>query len=296
MRSLLASLRRRRAPWISSVSGDAKTLEDLDRRMAAFYSEHEQRKLYQAMLDEQEGVEAPTGSVRNLLPGYVAALGPVNVLEVGCGNGRLYRHLRGLGFAGRYAGLDMSESLIASNRDRHPEARWETGSVYELPFPTGSFDGCFSLYVLEHMVYPQRALEEMVRILRPKGRLALVFPDFVAGGIFPSHPVGLSATGTAREKLLAGHPLDAAVSLYDSRWRMPRRLARAPESSGPFPVNPRPLCLERVRRIATDTDAVYVASKREVADWARRRGLCVLFPAGTTGELRDQAFVVIGKA
>jgi hypothetical protein len=77
---------------------------------------------------------------------------------------------------------------------------------------------------------------------------------------------------------------------------MPRRLARAPESSGPFPVNPRPLCLERVRRIATDTDAVYVASKREVADWARRRGLCVLFPAGTTGELRDQAFVVIGKA
>jgi SAM-dependent methyltransferase len=263
--------------------------------MAAFYSEHEQRAPYQAMLDEQEGVEAPAGSVRNLLPEYVAALGPVDVLEVGCGNGRLYRQLRGLGFAGRYAGLDMSESLIAANRERHPEARWEAGSVYDLPFPTGSFACCFSLYVLEHMVYPRRALEEMVRVLRPPGRLALVFPDFVAAGIFPSHPVGLSGIGTAREKLRAGHPLDAAVSLYDSRWRLPRRLARAPERSGPFPVNPRPLCLEPARRIATDTDAVYVASKREVAAWARERELSVRFPAGTAGELRDQAFLVIEK-
>jgi len=261
--------------------------------MAAFYSEERQRRAYQAMLDEQEGVEAPPDSVRTLLPAYVAALGTADVLEIGCGNGRLYRQLRDLGFAGRYTGVDVSESLAASNRSRHPEARWEAGSVYDLPLPPASFDGCFSLYVLEHMVYPARALEGMVRSLRPGGRLYLAFPDFVEAGLFPAHPVGLSAGGTARQKLLAGRPLDALVSLYDSRVRLPRLLAAAPERFGPFPVNTRPLCLEDPPLIAPDTDAVYLASKREVARWARERGCRVRFPAGIEGELRDQAFVEI---
>jgi len=261
--------------------------------MRAFYSEPGRRAPYQAMLARQEDAAPPPDSVRNLLPDRLAVLAPERVLEVGCGDGRLFRQIRDLGFTGGYTGIDMSAGLAAANRVRHPAARWTAGSVEHLPFADDTFDACFSLYVLEHTVHPERALESMVRVVRPGGHVLLVFPDFVAGGIFPSHPVGLSAGGTAREKLGAGRVLDALVSLYDSRVRLPRLLARASERHGPFPVNARPLCLEDPPTIAPDTDAVYIASKHEVAAWARSRGHTACFPAGIEGELRDQAFVDI---
>ncbi len=261
--------------------------------MAAFYSRHDRLAPYREMLDREEESLPPMESVRRLLPERVRQLAPAEVLEVGCGNGLVFRQLRRLGLTGRYTGVEMSETLTAANRGRHPEATWRTGSVYDLPSSGASFDACFALYVLEHTVYPERALAAMTRVVRPGGRLLLVFPDFSAAGLFPSHPVGLSVGGTARRKLAAGRPLDALVSLYDSRFRLPRLLARAPERFGPFPVNTRPLCLDDPPKIGPDTDAVYVASKREVAGWARAHGHRVSFPAGVKGELRDQAFVEI---
>jgi hypothetical protein len=40
-----------------------------------------------------------------------------------------------------------------------------------------------------------------------------------------------------------------------------------------------------------DIDAVYVASKQEVADWLRNRGCDVDFPCGTTGEFALHAYI-----
>ena len=285
----------RRARWTSSVDGDREVVAELERRMSRFYAEEEERRPYQEMLAAQEGAEPDPASVRHLLPRRVVELEPDRVLEVGCGDGRLFRRLTGLGFRGRYTGVEMSEELIAANRARHPDAGWQAASSYRLPFPDASFDCCFSLYVLEHLVYPRRGLDEMARVLRGGGRLLLVFPDFVRGGQLPSQQVGLSVGGTARDKLARGELLDALVSLYDSRLRLPRLLARAPERWGPFPVNLRPLCLEPGVEIAPDRDAVYIASKREVAAWGRERGFDVRFPAGTEGELDYQAFVELRK-
>lgn len=290
-----AATSSRRTHWISSVQGDPETLAALDRAMARFYGEASARDLYQRMLDLQDGETPEPGSVRHLMPRYVCDLRPESVLEVGCGNGRVYRQLRAYGYAGSYSGIDVPSSLISANAERHPEASWNAASAYAIPFAGGSFDVCFSLYVLEHLVFPARALTEMVRVLRPGGRLVLVFPDFVEGGILPSQQVGLSPAGRAVEKLAHGRLLDACVSLYDSRFRLPRLLRRAPARQGPFPVNARPLCLDHPALMGPDVDAIYITSKREVHAWAEKRQLAVEYPAGTAGEMAFQAFMVLTR-
>lgn len=284
----------RRFRWISSVTGDPEALNELHARMQRFYSVAEERHRYQEMLDQAEGISLSETSVRHLMPAYVSALRPGAVIEIGCGSGRLYRQLREYGFKGAYAGIELSEALIRQNRFRHPDAEWRAVSVYDLPYGDDTFDVCLSLYVLEHLVYPARALEEMLRVVRPGGEVVLVFPDSVASGRLSSQLTGWSV-GTTREKLRHGKWLDGLVTLYDNRVRLPKALRSASARYGPFPVNTRPICLAYPEIMQPDVDQTYIASKREVQRWAESRGCGVTYPAGTEGELAEQAFMVLHK-
>jgi SAM-dependent methyltransferase len=52
------------------------------------------------------------------------------------------------------------------------------GSAAALPFPAGTFDGCWSDRTFQHLSDPERALDEMIRVTRPSGRLVVVDPDY----------------------------------------------------------------------------------------------------------------------
>lgn len=280
--------------WMSSVHGDPAALARLNERMTWFYGQSDGRELYQTMLDAQE-TEVQQNSVRHLMPRYVADAGASCILEVGCGNGRLYRQLRQYGYGGSYSGIEVAEYIIDRNKEKHPEGTWKKALAYDIPFPTASFDLCFSLYVLEHFVYPERALAEMLRVLKPGGRLVIVFPDFAASGRFPAQLCGFTA-GKASDKIKRGKWLDALVSFYDSRFRLPSELGKAVSKSGPFPVNRRPICLYYPDTMAPDIDAVYIASKQEIHQWAVSQGCQVEYPCGTKGEFSSQAFLVMKKS
>jgi ubiquinone/menaquinone biosynthesis C-methylase UbiE len=282
--------------WMSSVNGDPEILKTLSQRMAWFYGEIEGRSLYQEMLDTQEEALPPQESVRHLMPKYICDSNPSSVLEIGCGDGRLYRQLREYGYAGQYAGIEMADYLIQENARRHPEANWHHGQVYQLPFANDTFEVCFSLYVLEHLVYPERGLCEMLRVIRPNGRLVLVFPDCVESGILASQKLGLSLIASASEKLRKGRVIDAFISFYDSRVRLRKALKKATTQFGPFPINTRPVCLSFPELMAPDIDATYIASKVEVQNWAENQGLKVEYPCGIEGEFAEQAFLVITKS
>lgn len=281
--------------WMSSVTGDTKVLSVLNQQMSCFYGQAEGRELYQKMLDTIEDNLPSQDSVRHLMPKYICDLKPESVLEIGCANGRLYRQLRSYGYTGTYSGIEVADYIIEKNKLRHPEAVWRCANVYEIPFPDNSFNICFSLYVLEHLVYPERALREMLRVVKPNGSLILVFPDFVELGRFPSQQLGFSPAITASKKLQSGKFIDALVSLYDSRVRLPKILKTAVSIFGSFPVNTRPLCLSYSSVIGTDVDAVYIASKHEVYDWAFKNGYQVDYPCGVEGEFAVQAFMAVRK-
>ncbi len=73
------------------------------------------------------------------------------VLDVGCGVGALKKYLH----------EDLRDGYIGLDTDGLVEAR---GSVYNLPFKSGSFDTVTMLEVLEHLERPIDALREVTRV------------------------------------------------------------------------------------------------------------------------------------
>lgn len=86
------------------------------------------------------------------------------VLEIGSGRGYLQD------MADDYTGLDISLSVR-----RYYHKKFVLGSATSLPFPDNSFDGAWSIWVLEHVPNPEQALTELRRVMRDNG-VVFLFP------------------------------------------------------------------------------------------------------------------------
>ena len=120
------------------------------------------------------------------------------LLDIGCGTGDDVRSLAQLlGARGKLVGLDFSDTMITEARRRRSELylpiEFEQGDVQNLRFPDASLDRCRSERTLMHVDDPVRALHEMIRVLRPGGRV-VVF-DFDWETVFVDSPYK-SATRT----------------------------------------------------------------------------------------------------
>ncbi|WP_454762023.1 class I SAM-dependent methyltransferase [Caulobacter segnis] len=96
-------------------------------------------------------------------------LTPGRALDVGCGEGRFCRILRREGFDP--VGLDPTVELLDAARDKDPDGTYVEGRAEALDFPDASFDlvvACLSLIDIEQA---DRAIAEMVRVLKPGGTL-----------------------------------------------------------------------------------------------------------------------------
>jgi SAM-dependent methyltransferase len=90
------------------------------------------------------------------------------VLDVGCGEGELARHLP----AGAWVGVDASRALLAAAPQPHVLA-----DARALPFGDGEFGAVALLYVLYHLDDPRAALREARRVLRRGGLVAVAAPS-----------------------------------------------------------------------------------------------------------------------
>lgn len=109
-----------------------------------------------------------------------------SVLDAGCGYGADVAEMAALvGPAGRAAGIDASEAMIAAARQRFAgtgqTATFETADVCGLRFPDASFDACRAERLLQHVPDPGRAVSEMARVTRPGGRVTVI--EFDLGGL-----------------------------------------------------------------------------------------------------------------
>jgi SAM-dependent methyltransferase len=90
------------------------------------------------------------------------------VLDVGCGEGELARHLP----EGDWVGLDSSPQML----ERAPRPTVH-GDATTLPFSDASFGSVALLYVLYHLRDPARCLVEAHRVLRRGGLVAVAAPS-----------------------------------------------------------------------------------------------------------------------
>lgn len=96
-----------------------------------------------------------------------------DVVDVGCGTGVLTRRLRErFEPDARIVGVDPNEGMLAVAR-RADGIEWVHGFAEDLPFGDQSFDAAVSQFALMFFDDRRRALEEVRRVTRPGGRVAI---------------------------------------------------------------------------------------------------------------------------
>ncbi|RZB15767.1 methyltransferase domain-containing protein [Streptomyces sp. F001] len=151
------------------------------------------------------------------------------VLDVGCGTGCLTRHMAArVGPEGAVTGVDPAPPVLAYARRKSHNGRdrrsapcvYQEGIAEALDLPDASFDTVVTSLMLHHLPGELRpvALREMLRVLRPGGRLLVVEfrPPKGRLGCRPVHPTGGHAMADLRVDLLAGLVADTGFEVRGS--------------------------------------------------------------------------------
>jgi ubiquinone/menaquinone biosynthesis C-methylase UbiE/GNAT superfamily N-acetyltransferase len=103
-------------------------------------------------------------------------------LDVGCGTGDDVRLIADrVGASGRAVGVDVSGELLAAARERTPAgvaAEFVVADAHALPFADGEFAAARVERTLQHVADPAGAIAQMARVVRPRGRVVAIEPDW----------------------------------------------------------------------------------------------------------------------
>jgi SAM-dependent methyltransferase len=159
------------------------------------------------------------------------------VLDVGCGTGAYTRPFARRTQA-RVVGVDITPALLARARaTTPPNVHWSAADVSTLPFPAAAFDAVVGNAVLHHLPL-DRAVPELLRVLKPGGRFCFAEPNLLNPQVFIERKVPWVG------RWLENSPDETAFV----RWRVRRVLEQfglVAVSVRPFdflyPLTPRPL-------------------------------------------------------
>ncbi|MEV7191299.1 class I SAM-dependent methyltransferase [Streptomyces sp. NPDC093510] len=205
---------------------------------------------------ENPAVPVASGDARSLRQARIlaAALGPATsrtatVLDIGCGDGTAAATAAPLLAGHRVIGVDWSQDALKRAHARLPYVVRGELSDGGLPFADGAADAVLFSEVVEHLVDPDSALDELRRVLRPGGHLMLSTPNLAAwynrglllAGVQPVFSeVSLRAVHGRPGKEVVGHlRLYTARALREFVAASGFRVVRL--SGAPFHGVPRPL-------------------------------------------------------
>jgi ubiquinone/menaquinone biosynthesis C-methylase UbiE len=103
------------------------------------------------------------------------------ILDVGCGTGRFL--LRGVKEAEHVTGIDLSTEMIKASKQTFfyhnldSKASFIEADAYHLPFENHQFDISVSTCVLFLLPEPVIAMDEMIRVTKPEGTIAMLNPS-----------------------------------------------------------------------------------------------------------------------
>jgi len=185
------------------------------------------------------------------------------LLEIGCGTGLCTELVRAETDASIVA-TDISPELIGEARERRlPGVTFQVDNALHLSFPDASFDAVYGSSILHHLVIDQ-ALAEILRVLKPGGRVVFAEPNMLNPQIFVQKNVPVI------KRWLGDTPHETAFVRWAICGRL-RRMGFTGARAEPFdflhPLTPKPLIglVSALGRLAEMTPLV-----REIA------GSCVM--------------------
>jgi SAM-dependent methyltransferase len=147
-------------PWSVDQADTSKLSDSSKLYWEQFYSSSSNKVNYIAAKRNLPAKPPQFGPVSEFVRQY--GLQGKRVLEIGAGRGTLQDVVE------QYVGLDIAES-VRTNFHK-PFVR---GSATDLPFADGQFDVIWTVWTLEHVPNPEKALNEMRRVVADGGYLYL---------------------------------------------------------------------------------------------------------------------------
>ncbi|KKQ25102.1 MAG: Type 11 methyltransferase [Microgenomates group bacterium GW2011_GWC1_37_12b] len=95
------------------------------------------------------------------------------LLEVGCGDGVFLKRIVKT-YKVKAWGIDISSNSIRRAKiDDEQKIKFRVADATKIPFPKNSFDNIICFDTLEHIKDQNKVIEEMIRVLKPGGKLLL---------------------------------------------------------------------------------------------------------------------------
>ncbi len=134
-----------------------------------------------------------------------ARIGPGDrVIDVACGTGALALAAQErVGPRGSVTGLDPNTDMLGVARRKNSRIEWRDGRAEEIPFADRTFDAAISQFGLMFFADRAEGLREMMRVLKPAGRLAVAVCDDLA------RSPGYAALADLLERLFGNRIADA---------------------------------------------------------------------------------------
>jgi SAM-dependent methyltransferase len=154
-----------------------------------------------------------------------AAIAPSQrVLDVACGTGVLTREVASrVGATGEAVGVDPGPGMIEVARRQAPAIEWRQGVAESLPFGGASFDAVVSQFGLMFFNDRRQALREMLRVLKPGGRVAIAvwdsldnIPAYAAEAALLDRIAGPAAADALRAPFVLGDTTGLAALCSES--------------------------------------------------------------------------------
>lgn len=106
----------------------------------------------------------------------------MRVLDLACGPGVVTMQLARLAHPGLVTGVDLSEDLLGEARqlaraEGAVNVEYACANVYELTLPDHTYDFVYARLLFQHLEFPERALAQVCRVLKPGGILCVLDID-----------------------------------------------------------------------------------------------------------------------
>ncbi len=118
-----------------------------------------------------------------MLAGWIGMKPGMAVADIGCGLGYLgYSFWSYFGEGGMYVGLDQSAALTSQAQEmsqswaKQGKAIFVTGNALDIPIEDNSFDIVMGQTIVMHLPDPLAGVKEMLRILKPGGKIVCIEP------------------------------------------------------------------------------------------------------------------------